>query len=82
MNAADKAIEEIREVRHRISAEFEHDITKHLAHLCEQESQHLAQLQRGKHILAQRAAARQQYAAPAGVPLAIHDEPKAAKRHG
>ena len=33
MNAADQAIEEIREVRRRISAEFDHDITKYLAYL-------------------------------------------------
>ena len=33
MNAADQAIEEIREVRRRISAEFGHDITKYLTYL-------------------------------------------------
>jgi hypothetical protein len=33
MNAADKAIEEIRAVRHRISTEHGHDIAKYLASL-------------------------------------------------
>ena len=52
MNAADQAIEEIRAVRHRISAEHGHDITKYLASLRAEEKQHVAQLKRGKELLA------------------------------
>jgi hypothetical protein len=37
MNAADQAIEEIRAVGHRISAEHGHDITKYVATLREEE---------------------------------------------
>jgi len=77
MNAAAEAIEEIREVRHRISAEFDHDVTKHLAYLRAQEAQHLAQIQRGREILARRDAFRRQYPETFGTPLAIHDEAKA-----
>ena len=40
MNAADKAIEEIRAVRHRISTEHGHDIAKYLASLRAEEKQH------------------------------------------
>ena len=76
MNAADQAIEEIREVRRRISAEFDHDITKYLAYLCEQEKQHPEQIQRGKELLARRAAERQKYPEVASEPLALRDKPK------
>ena len=38
MNAADQAIEEIRAVRHRISTEHGHDITKYLASLRAEET--------------------------------------------
>jgi hypothetical protein len=58
MNAADKAIEEIRTVRHRISTEHGHDVTKHLASLHAEEKQHPAQLKRGKELLAWRHAER------------------------
>jgi hypothetical protein len=54
MNAADKAIEEIRAVRHRISAEHGHDITKYLADLRVEEKQHALQLRLGKKLLARR----------------------------
>jgi hypothetical protein len=58
MNAADQAIEEIRAVRHRISTEHGHDITKYLASLRNEEKQHAAQLKRGKELLARRCAER------------------------
>ena len=76
MNAADQAIEEIREVRHRISAEFDHDITKYLAYLCEQEKQHQEQIQRGKELLARREAERQKYTAKTEDSLALRDKAK------
>ena len=44
MNAADQAIEEIRAVRHRISTEHGHDITKYLISLSAEEKLHAAQL--------------------------------------
>jgi hypothetical protein len=61
MNAADQAIEEIRAVRRSISAEFNHDITKYVAHLREEEKQHPEQIQRGKELLAKPDAERQKY---------------------
>jgi hypothetical protein len=76
MNAADQAIEEIRVVRRRISAEFGHDITKYLAHLREEEKQHQEQIQRGKELLARRAAERQKYPETASKPLVLRDKPK------
>ena len=76
MNAADKAIEEIRAVRHRISSEHGHDITKYLASLRAEEDQHAAQLKRGKALLAQRRAERKQYPATSGEALALRERPK------
>jgi hypothetical protein len=76
MNAADHAIEEIREVRRRISADFDHDIAKYLAHLRELEKEYPEQIRRGKELLAQREAERKKYAEKAGEPLALRDKPK------
>ncbi len=76
MNAADRAIEEIREVRHRISAEFNHDITKYLTSLREEEKQHQEQIQRGKELLARRDAERKKSPETASEPLALRDKPK------
>ncbi len=76
MNAADEAIEEIREVRRRISAEFGHDITKYLTCLREEEKQHPEQIQRGRELLARRAAAQKKYPEPTSEPLALRDKPK------
>ena len=76
MNAADQAIEEIRAVRHRISAEHGHDITKYLASLRTEEKQHAAQLKRGKELLARRKAERSKYPALAGDAMALRERPK------
>ncbi len=76
MNAADQAIEEIRAVRHRISAEHGHDITKYLAGLRAEEKQHAAQLKRGKELLARRHAERKKYPALAGNALVLRERPK------
>lgn len=76
MNAADQAIEEIRTVRHRISEDHGHDITKYLASLSAEESQHAAQLARGAELLARRKAERKQCPAPTGDALALRDRPK------
>ena len=76
MNAADKAIEEIREVRRRISAEFDHDITKYLAHLRELEKQYPEQIKRGKELLARRDAERHKYPEKTEDELALRDKPK------
>jgi hypothetical protein len=76
MNAADQAIDEIRAVRHRISTEYGHDITKYLASLREEEQQHVAQLKRGKELLAQRKAEREKYPAPYSDALALRERPK------
>jgi hypothetical protein len=76
MNAADQAIEEIREVRRRISAEFDHDINKYLAYLRELEKQYPDQIRRGKELLARRDAERKQYPETASEPLTVRDKPK------
>ena len=76
MNAADQAIEEMRAVRQRISAEHGHDIAKHLASLREEEKQHATQLQRGAELLARRKAERSQYPALAGEALALRERPQ------
>ena len=76
MNAADEAIEEIREVRRRISAEFDHDIAKYVAHLQEMEKQYPEQIQRGKELLAKRDAELQKYPEKIEENLALHEKPK------
>ena len=76
MNAADQAIKEIREVRHRISAEFDHDITKYIAYLREEEKQHQEQIQRGRELLARRKAERHEYSENADDALIMRDKPK------
>lgn len=76
MNTADQAIEEIRAVRHRISAEHGHDITKYLATLREEEKQHPELLKRGEELLARRKAERKKYPVPSGDALALRDRPK------
>jgi hypothetical protein len=76
MNAADQAIEEIRAVRHRISTEHGHDITKYLASLRAEEAQHAAQIQRGEELLARRKAERSKYPALTGNAIALRERPK------
>jgi hypothetical protein len=76
MNAADQAIEEIRAVRHRISTEHGHDITKYLASLRAEEKQHAAQLKRGEELLARRKAERSKYPALASEALTLRERPK------
>ncbi len=76
MNAADQAIEEIREVRRRISAEFGHDINKYLAYLREEEKQHPEQIQRGRELLARRAAERKKYPETTSDAMVLRDKPK------
>ena len=76
MNAADEAIEEIREVRRRISAEFDHDINKYIAYLQEMEKQYPEQIRRGKELLAQRDAEQLKYPEKASEPLALRDKSK------
>lgn len=76
MNATDQAIEEIRAVRHRISTEHGHDITKHLVSLLAEEKQHAAQLKRGEELVAQRKAERKKYPATTGEALALRERPK------
>jgi hypothetical protein len=76
MNAADQAIEEIRAVRHRISTEHGHDITKYLASLRVDEQQHAAQLKRGKELLARRKVERKKYPALTGKAMAMRERLK------
>ena len=76
MNAADQAIEEIRAVRHRISTEHGHDITKYLTSLRAEEKLHAAQLKRGGELLAKRKAKRNKYPALTGDALALRERPK------
>ena len=76
MNAADKAIEEIRAVRHRISMEHGHDITKYLASLRTEEKQYAAQLKRGEELLARQRTERKKYPALSGKALALRERHK------
>jgi len=76
MNAADKAIEEIRAVRHRISAGHGHDIAKYLAGLRAEEELHAAQLKRGGKVLAQRSAERRKYPTLSSKAMALRERPK------
>ena len=76
MNAADQAIEEIRAVRHRISAEHGHDIANYLADLRAEEKQHAALLKRGEELLARRKAERSKYHALTGDAMALRERPK------
>lgn len=59
MNAADEVIEEIREVRRQISAEFHHDINRYFAYLQELEKQYPEQIKRGKELMGKIEAERQ-----------------------
>ena len=76
MNAADKAIEEIRAVRHRISAVHGHDITKYLASLREDEKQYAIQLKRGRELLARRKEAQKKYPAATEEVLLLRERPE------
>jgi hypothetical protein len=76
MNAADKAIEQIRAVRHRISAAHGHDIAKYLAGLRADEKHHAAQLKRGQELLARRKADRRRHPAPADDVLLLRERPE------
>ena len=76
MNAADQAIKEIRAVRHRISAEHDHDITKYLAGLRGEEKQHAEQLKRGEKLLAQRKAERTKYPSLTSKAMALRERLK------
>lgn len=76
MNASDYAIEEIRAVRHRISAEHGHDITKYLASLREDEKQYATQLQRGRELLAHRKMAGKKFPAAAEEVLLLRERPE------
>jgi hypothetical protein len=75
MNEADKAIEEIRAVRHRISAAHGHDIAKYLASLHSDGRKHAAQLKRGQELLDRRKAERQSYPAPVEDVLLLRERP-------
>jgi hypothetical protein len=76
MIEADKAIEEIRAVRHRISAGHGHDIAKYLASLREDEKQYAPQLKRGRELLARRKAERQKYPVAADDVLLLRERPE------
>jgi hypothetical protein len=76
MNEADKAIEEIRAVRHRISAGHGHDIAKYIASLRADEKQHAAQLRRGQELLARRKAERNKYPATADEEMLLRERPE------
>ena len=76
MNAADQAIEEIRAVRHRISAEHGHDVAKYIADLRAEEKRHATQLTRGEKLLAQRNAERKKYPALSGKTLTLRERQK------
>ena len=76
MNAVDQAIEEIRAVRRRISTEFNHDISKYIAHLREWEKTHPDQIRRGKEVLARRDSGRKKYPKKAPENLVLREKSK------
>ena len=76
MNEADKAIEEIRAARHRISAGHGHDIGKYLASLKDVEKQHAAQLNRGQELLARRKAELKKYPPAVDNVLLLRERPE------
>ena len=73
----DIAIEEIRAVRHQMSAECGHDITRYIAMLREEEKQWQEQIQRGKELTKQLEAERKKYPAKPEDSMALRDKPKA-----
>jgi len=66
---ADIAIEEIREVRHRISAEFDHDLDKYFAFLQEESKKYQEQINRFREMTR----AKQESSDPA---LELRERPK------
>ena len=76
MNAEDQAIKEVRDVRHRLSAEFDHDIEKYVRFLRDQESQHEQQIRLGDELLAQRKREREKYGLGTPTVAALNDKPK------
>jgi hypothetical protein len=76
MNAADQAIEEIRAVRKRISAEHGHDIAKYLADLRAEEKQHNTQLKRGEKLMAQRQRENRKYPVLSSKTMTLREHPK------
>jgi hypothetical protein len=76
MNEADKAIEEIRAVRHSISARHGHDIGKYLDSLRVEEKQNEAQLTRGQELLAHRKTEQRKYQVVAGQLIVLRDRPE------
>jgi hypothetical protein len=76
MNAADNAIQEIRTVRHRISAAHGHDAAKYVAELRAEEQQHAEQLKRGEKLLAQRKAGTKKYPPLTSEAMALRERQK------
>lgn len=72
----DIAIEEIRAVRHQMSAECGHDITRYIAMLREEGKQWQEQIQRGKELTKQLEAERKKYPAKTDQTLTLRDKPK------
>ncbi|MSU57742.1 MAG: hypothetical protein EXS35_06100 [Pedosphaera sp.] len=72
----DIAIEEIRAVRHQLSAECGHDITRYIAMLREEGKQFQEQIKRGKELTTRLKAEREKYPAKKDDTLALRDKPK------
>ena len=72
----DIAIEEIRAVRHQMSAECGHDITRYFAMLREEEKHFPEQIRRGKELMARLKTERENYPGKAEDPLVLRDKPK------
>ncbi len=72
----DIAIEEIRAVRHQMSAECGHDITRYIAMLREEGKQFQEQINRGKELTARLKAEREKYPAKPDDIFALRDKPK------
>lgn len=72
----DIAIEEIRAVRHQMSAECGHDIIRYIAMLREEGKQFQEQIKRGKELTARLKAEREKYPTEKVVTLALRDKHK------
>ena len=72
----DIAIEEIREVRHRISAECGHDLERFFAYMLEEQQKYQEQIQHGRELLERSRAVESKYPEKADDAAILRDKSK------
>ncbi len=72
----DIAIEEIRAVRHQMSAECGHDITRYFALLRAEEEYFPEQIRRGRELMTRLKEERETHPEKTAAPLVLRDQPK------